>query len=751
MGLYGIINVGKRGTFVVCRPMATDWRTNEQAGGHGWESLRGMAFALSERCGHRVLLCLFAAALTLAALTPTALSSPPSFEGASSVITWPIVFTQIPVQPLRAGGTSPTSAKPTGGSPVSYGLDLAFGPSGRVMLLSPNGKTRLLTAGFESASDPSVSFDGKRILFAGRRGESEPWNIYEIELDGNHLRQITRNAGNCRCPSYQSMLYTIDSPDPWYQITFVSDLAGTMTEDGRRVARHLYSCKLDGSDVQRITYNLSDDGDPFLMGDGRILYASWQRGLLSHGPEGRVSIFGINIDGTDYALFAEPSLTRNRRMPCVTSRGVVLFIEAHRFAWDGSGHVGSVSFRRPLKTYRRITKPSDGLFYGPSPWPDGRALISRRSLGKRANDRVTHGICLLDPRSGSVQPVYDDPGYHEIQAKAVRSLHRPDGRSSIVNRQDPNGKFYCMDVFLSDLGGQTQLGQSEIRRLRVLEGIAAGDSDSDVYLPPPGPRDPWFAGASRNGLPPIVQRRILGELDVMEDGSFQIEVPANTSIQLQTLDKNGMALRSCGWIWARNRERRGCIGCHEDGELAPENVFVKALQRPAVQLTLPANRRRTVDFRRDVMPIIDKKCVGCHDADGAAPRLDGGLAAVPFASGSGKKVDFNRAYLGLLEPPAGAPQRPKPNQYGALFGRYVDPGQARTSRLIWHLFDRNTSRPWDTTTVGDRFKKIPKGNATPLTESEKRTFVEWIDMGALWDGIPGPDAFSGHSTAATSN
>jgi hypothetical protein len=24
-----------------------------------------------------------------------------------------------------------------------------------------------------------------------------------------------------------------------------------------------------------------------------------------------------------------------------------------------------------------------------------------------------------------------------------------------------------------------------------------------------------------------------------------------------------MALRSCSWIWAKNHEPRGCIGCHE--------------------------------------------------------------------------------------------------------------------------------------------------------------------------------------------
>jgi len=26
-----------------------------------------------------------------------------------------------------------------------------------------------------------------------------------------------------------------------------------------------------------------------------------------------------------------------------------------------------------------------------------------------------------------------------------------------------------------------------------------------------------------------------------------------------------------------------------------------------------------------------------------------------------------------------------------------------------------------------------------LTKGEKRIFAEWIDMGALWDGIPGSD------------
>jgi hypothetical protein len=74
---------------------------------------------------------------------------------------------------------------------------------------------------------------------------------------------------------------------------------------------------------------------------------------------------------------------------------------------------------------------------------------------------------------------------------------------------------------------------------------------------------------------------------VEEDGSFNIEVPANKPIRLQTVDAKGQVLRTCAWIWARNHESRGCIGCHEDGELVPENRFPKAAGRLSDRLGLP--------------------------------------------------------------------------------------------------------------------------------------------------------------------
>ncbi len=600
---------------------------------------------------------------------------------------------------------------------------------GRIVLVLPDGTLRVLTKDFYSASDPAASFDGKRILFAGQRNASDPWNIFELSLDDSTVRQVTRDCGNCRQPGYQSTLYTIVSTEPWYQLTFVSDMAGKMNERGTGLARSLYSCKLDGSEVRRLTYNLADDLDPFQMLDGRLAFSSCQRSTLERGTWGRAALFGVNIDGTDYALLGDVSGRRVKRMPCVTDRGLVVFVEADRLEADGSGQLAAVTFRRPLKSYRTLTAEADGFVYShPSPWPGGRVLVARRPTA----GRQTRGIWLFDPKTGAAEKEFDDPQYDNVQAIALRSGREPDGRSSVVNEEDPNGKLYCLNVNLDDSPSGDRNPPGTARRVRFLEGVPLDAGDASAYLPPL-PQSSRRPGSTCNGLPPLVQRRMIGEIDISPDGSFQVDIPANTPVQLQTLDENGVALRTCGWIWSKNQEPRGCIGCHEDGELTPENTFTLSLRQPSIALTLPPERRRTVDFRRDIMPIIEKKCVVCHDAQGDAPRLDGALELVTEPDGA---AHFNRAYLSLLA------TRPTDGE-DEFNGLYVEPGKARTSPLIWHLLGRNLSRPWDGDALADEAKPIPAGRAEPLTDLERRAFVEWVDLGASWDGIPGPDDLPG--------
>jgi len=611
-------------------------------------------------------------------------------------------------------------------------LRAPYGEGGRILAVFPDSSTRVLSVGFHSACDPDVSFNATRILFAGKRTAGENWNIYEMAIDGSQVRQITLDVGDCRSPSYQSTLYTIVSTKPWYQLTFVGDAAGTMNEHGPTAATHLYCCKLDGSAVRRLTFNLSSDMDPFLMRDGRLLYASWQRSTLASGTLGRIGLFGVGIDGTDCARFADERGRTVKHMPCVTTGGLAVFVESDSVPWDGAGQLSCVRMRRPLHSYGQITRKDDGLFHSPSPLPDGRILVSRRPH----DGKGTHGVLRFDPLSGKGELVFDDPHYHDVQAKMIQRRTEPDGRSSVVTEKDPHGKLYCLNARHGGLGIREWMRHGTARRLRVLEGVPLRNSDAGAYLPFIKTLAARRPGSSGNGLPPLAQRRILGEMDLGEDGSFNIEVPANTPIELQTLDHHGMALQTCGWIWARNHEPRGCVGCHEDGELTPENVFVDAATRPSIRLCLPPQRRRTVDFRRDVMPIIDQKCVSCHDRKGAPPRLDGGLQLVVHAGG---KAYFNHAYESLLA----TEQSDKGTEFS---GKYVHPGMARTSPLIWHIFGRNTSRPWDGDIAKRPVKRIAPEKAKPLTEDERRTFVEWIDMGATWDGIPGRDNLPGNNS-----
>jgi len=652
--------------------------------------------------------CLLLGALLLIAGASTGFRSGTVSQGEATK-SWSgiVVFTQLPKQ---------TGAEKQG--PWADGmLRQPYGDGARVVTWRPGTKPQPLVSGFHSTCDPHVSFDGRKVLFAGKRKHKDDWNIFEVAVDGTGLRQITKEMGNCRSPIYQATLFTLDSKEPWYQISFVSDLGHEFNEYGPFPATDLYSCRLDGTELRRLTYNPSGDLDPWMLPDGRMVYCAWQLGTLEYGWQGRVALHVVNTDGTGNTIFSGDEGLRVKQMPCVTRSGLVVFVEADQLTWDGAGRLSSVTLKRNLRSHHPIVADQQGLFVSPSPLPDGQILASRRE----SRSGKDHGIYRVDPASGRAELVFDDPKYHDIQAQAVAAQALPDGRSTVVTESEPTGKIYCLDMRISDLTGDAWAATDPANvKLRVLEGIPPQwDPSQDGRKPAQTPR-PGIGG--EYGISPTIQKRFLGEIRVEADGSFNIQVPANTPIQLQLVDSHGMALRSSHWIWAKNKENRGCIGCHEDNELTPPNRFVSALSRPSTPLLLPPDRRRTLDFRRDVMPIVEKKCAtaACHVSPSAIVKLD----ATPVQSGSKYKEQYySRSYMTLLG--------------GKDAKIYVYPGSARTSPLIWHLFGRNTSRPWDESYKSDYpIKPMPPDGGPVLTESERRTFIEWIDLGALWSGIP---------------
>ncbi len=705
-------------------------------------TLVGLNETLAERKATLPVLICLTAGIVFLACGPAALAQYRA-RPAIAAPACPILVTQLP-----AGGQ--VEKEP---SACSGMLRACYGDGARIVLVAPDQSARLMSAAFSSACDPTVSFDGKRFLFAGKRSPTDGWNIYEMAIDGSGIRQITKGLGDCRNPGYQSTQYRITADAPWHQYTFVSTGHKTLNEYGDLPAMSLYSCRTDGSDVRRLTHNLSSDFDPTILWDGRLLFASWQRARLEHGPLGRVGLFGIGTDGAEFETFFLEGGKRIKHMPCTTPTGLAVFVESDRVPWDGAGTLGCVELRRPLHSYRPLTVEADGLFHSPSPLPDGRILVSRRP----ADGSAAHALYRFDPRTKRLEAIFNDRRWHQIQAKAVYAQPEPDGRASVVGETgEMTGKLYCLDLYTTDFADPAWLPRGSAKRLRVLEGVprkqsgVQGEEDgSPAMLLSRSERRQTTVPSEPAG--PLAIRRILGEIELdgnsqrpMDQwralvgesenkgqpvpaerlGSFSLNVPGNTPIELQIVDEHGLVLRSCGWIWAKNHEPRGCIGCHEDGELTPENALPLAVTEPSISLTPPMEQRTSMDFRRDIMPIVAGKCAACHAKVQAPPQLGPNRPGVE----SGQAAYARIVYDALL-----ATERASDGKIP--FGKYVHPGRARTSPLVWHLFGKNTSRPWDGAAGRGIAKPIPPGPSDPLTEAEKQVIVKWIDLGAPWRGM----------------
>ncbi|MEK7798382.1 MAG: hypothetical protein AAB297_01020, partial [Acidobacteriota bacterium] len=128
-----------------------------------------------------------------------------------------------------------------------------------IALAGPGEEPRILTGAFWSATSPAVSYDGRRFLFAGRRGAAGPARIWEMRLDGSGERAVTPERGEPADPAYL--------PDG--RIIFSDGVPPRPQAQG---VRALFSCAPDGSDVRRLTFGLDGEARPAVLPDGRVRF-----------------------------------------------------------------------------------------------------------------------------------------------------------------------------------------------------------------------------------------------------------------------------------------------------------------------------------------------------------------------------------------------------------------------------------------------------------------------------------------------
>jgi hypothetical protein len=560
-----------------------------------------------------------------------------------------------------------------------------------------------LTPEFNAAADPDISFNGQKILFAGRKTKNDLWQIWEMNIDGSNKKQITTSEGNCYMPVYAGSRFYLNDERPTPQIIYVSTAHNWRNLSENELTLSLYGTDREGKSTYRLGYNLYNDFSPDISADGRIVYTSWQLSAEKHSITGRYAFMGINNDGTDIMTFygnhTDPVYKDMIAISDTDYR--IYFIESGQSLWLGGGNIAELSFQRPLNSYKRVTQAVLGLYHSPCPLPDGGLLSSYR---KKTGDDV-FSIYRINQISGKrEEEIYKQSGWHSIDVHLLRKHPKVKGRSNWLIPGSESGVLYCLDSYMTDRPEIKTIEPGSIKYIRVFEGLPLKGQDLKLF------KKNEFTIEREQWINP---RKILGTAPVQKDGSFHVRVPAHTPLNFQLLDKNYLTIsKQEAWIWVSGNENRGCIGCHENRELSPPNVLVKAITKPANDLTV-SEKHKIFDFKNNVSPIIKTKCAtsNCHASGNANPNLEESTL-------DKMRLSSRQIFEKLLIKSRKNSDEP-----------YVIPGNAKESPLIRHIFDLEKD--------GNRAPFQIRSNGTminsKLTKEEKLTFIEWVDSGAFWD------------------
>ncbi|MCL4205320.1 MAG: hypothetical protein KJ000_22785 [Pirellulaceae bacterium] len=456
----------------------------------------------------------------------------------------------------------------------------------QVLLDDPQGGVR----------DPQVHYDGQKILLSYRPGDTATYHLYEINIDGTDLRQLT------------------DGPDDDIEPTYLPD-GGIMFCSSRcrrfvncwysRVAT-LYRCDGDGQNIRIVSSNNDHDNTPWVLPDGRILYMRWE--YVDRSQVHFHHLWTVNPDGTGQMtyygnMFGGVAMLDAKPIPG-TKKIVASFSPGH----GRPEHMGHVAIVDPTAgpddpaAARQISK-------GASTYRDPYALSENCFLVAQGKSiQVMNG-------EGKTETVYQLPAAdahmecHE--PRALRSRPREAAIAPRVDLEEDTGRLFLANLYHGRNMEGVQPG--EVKKLLVLE-----------QLPMPVHFSGGMESISLGGT--FTLARILGTVPVAEDGSAFFEVPALRSLFLVALDEHDRSVkRMQSFVTVQPGETSGCVGCHEQRTqtlAAFSELSLANLQRRPDRIQPIDDVPTPLDFPRDIQPILDRHCVACHNPDQYDGRVD---------------------------------------------------------------------------------------------------------------------------------
>ncbi len=226
-------------------------------------------------------------------------------------------------------------------------------------------------------------------------------------------------------------------------------------------------------------------------------------------------------------------------------------------------------------------------------------------------------------------------------------------------------------------------------------------------------------------------RGVLGTVPVEEDGSVYFCVPPYRQLFFEALDKEHLEIRRMrNFLSVMPGETMSCVGCHEPFGTAPMMASgrLMATRRPPSRIEPPPWGTGGFGFKGTVQPILDRKCVQCHDGS------------------KEKDKAFDLRGLKLVSAPVGYDRDHAPHAQHLVSDSFMN--------LLPHVSYirvggyQGEKLPLAPNATGSRqsslIKMLKRGhNKVALDLSDWRALAAWIDCNApfygSWDEIVLPD------------
>lgn len=670
------------------------------------------------------------------------------------------------------------------------GTDIYFArvAAGSLVPVEVTNLTAALHEGPADVRDPAIDPSGARMAFTMRTAADQGHNLWELDLATGEARALTSDAG-----IVDGVLVTHRDPTygPDGNVWFVSTRERVLEDRGLRLDADLYDLDPATGAVQRRTSTPHIERKPifFVIGDeaGDEIGFTALRAAVGGQRRAHPFRFPPSLETEYHQQFGiTPDEDYFFDMREIADGRYTVIIGDLENAWPG-GRIGVVdrNFGPEIPQSRSDESPalpfyaaplarldddaaSSGVtatyYQDPVGLPDGRILTASAvgpiDLGD-PNALVDLRIEVLGlaedldgagARLASREVVLDEPGVSDfdpepVYVKKPAELHpikwKPDAATGVLRHQG----LPLIDAIISALApAGTKAERTDMRWVRLVEAMP--QHPAEVAAVPAGETRAGALDATTSSLRGRTPARVLAELPLYVDGTFQTEIPAWVPFRLQGLDENKMAVGTLHNRWyylapgqvmtqgatstKPNVYSTRCAACHGALDGDPAKVFVKPdilttasvtqarylgknPRRPLAPTVVGDATRFTVDFVRDVQPILEARCAGCHS--GASPA--GGLSL-----SSAPTEHFSDAYESLLMPGPGS----------AGGRKYVDDdnGSARKSFLIEKLRGEELEAPRRLPRLAAPHPSPDDGG--PLSEEELLTLVRWIDLGATWRG-----------------